>query len=116
MHLAQRAPVDCEVLSEAVHRPAPYRAMPADHSVPGNHVSIHLEIPASVLYQCIHLHERVFVEQQFNSLSGCHLAFGVLSRDASLPTTTFGLRFPTTELLDTLIGLSHGAKVGIPRQ
>ena len=63
MHLPHGPGENRVVLSEANDPPA------IDHPVPGNHsvtqwpVEMHVVIPCSVLYEGVHLNERVWVEE-----------------------------------------------------
>ena len=62
-------------------------AIASDHPITGKFLARHAKILAAVLFQCIKFGERVFIEQQQQTLAGGELALIVLGVDTFLTTT-----------------------------
>ena len=89
-----------EVLSEYKYQTTVDGTRTGNHTIAQEILLLHTEVVTTVFLEHIVLFERTFVEQHFNTLTGCVFAAFVLFLNSFLATTETGLFALLDELLD----------------
>ena len=105
--LAERAGIDCEVLSEDIDQATVYRTVTSHYAVAHVLLLLHAEVVAAMCYEHVHFLEAAFVEQHGNALASGVLATFVLLLNGLLAATHAGFGAELNQLLDSFCLLAH---------
>ncbi len=107
LHFAERAAVDGEVLRVHIHRAPVNLAIAGDHAVAQILLGRQAHLVALMGDERLEFVERAMIEQPFQSLTRCKLAFGVLFGDSIGAAADAGLLAHAAQFKNAGIVLGH---------